>query len=205
MSGCAVLRCRLGLNRDVWDLDSTIPSSRSPPLTSPVTSPCATTPAPCRGLPVPSPPDSSPGRPLSTLQHNLPGFPCQAVGHITFQQYPAPVSHPNSQTRFLTAGPQYLLHSKSPASIFLGCFSPPVYATSTNKGQDPSSSPSGVQEVNGTGHKSLWLCQEAPRRALPKTSRSVPAATDQSRVSTDRNIKEISSQTYKPLPGVCKL
>lgn len=95
--------------------------------------------------------------------------------------------------------------SPHPPSFSLGCFSPPVYTTSTNKAQDPFFSPFGVQEVNGTEHNSLELCQEIPRRAVPETSCSVHAAIDWSTVSTDRKTKEFSCQTYKPLPCVCKL
>ena len=55
----------------------------------------------------------SPGGPLPTLPHNLSSFLCQAVGHISPQQFPPLVFQACSQTRFLTA------RSKSPAPVFL--------------------------------------------------------------------------------------
>lgn len=90
-----------------------------PTANPPVTSPCATTAAPCHRLPVLSTLVFSPAVPLSTLTHNLHSSLCQAIGHISSQQFPSPFFHPCFQTRFLTAGPKYLLHPKSPAPVFL--------------------------------------------------------------------------------------
>lgn len=131
-----------------------------------------------------------PGRcPHFTPEVSSPSFP---------PLLPDQVSHSGAQ---VSSTPQVLI----PQSFSLGCFSPPVYATSTNEAQDPFFSLFGVQEVDGTEHNSPWLYQEVPRRAQPETSCSVHAAIDWSTVSTDRNTKEFSCQTYKPLPCVCKL
>lgn len=127
-------------------------------------------------------------------------------GTFHSSSFQPPFPTPTPRPGFLQRGPSiFCTPSPQPQSFSLGCFSPPIYTTSTNKTRAPTSSPFGVQEVNDTECRSPWLCQKAPRRALPETSCSVPAAIDHSTVSADRNIKEFSSQTYKPPLGVCKL
>jgi len=147
----------LGSCSAAWDLVSTTLSSR----TFPVISPCATTAALCPRLPVPS---ALVG--LFLLFRTIsPVFCARLLATFHPSSFHPWFSKPAPRPGFLRRGP-----SPRPQSFCLGCFSPPIYATSTNKGQDPSSSPSGVQEGNDAERKSLWLCQEAPRRALPETS-----------------------------------
>lgn len=150
-----------------WDLGSTTLSSRSPPPTSPVTSPCATATAPCPRLPVPS---ALLG--LFLLFCTIsPVFLARLLAKLHPSSFHPRFSIPAPRPSFLQRGPNiFYTPSPQPQSFSPSCFSPPTYATSTNKGQDPSSSPFGVQEVNDAEHKSQCLCQEAPRRALPETS-----------------------------------
>lgn len=160
-------------------------------------SPSVITPVPHRGLSVPPHLVSSPFRPLSSLHYITisPVFLAKLFPHFTpavYSLFPTP----NPRPGFLKEGLSiFSIASPQPQSSSLGCFSPPVYATFRNKGQDPSSSSQfGGQVVNDAEHKSPWLCQKAPRRALPWTSFSVPAATDKSTVSTNRNIKQPSTR-----------
>lgn len=80
-------------------------------------------------------------------------------------QFPTPAPRPG----FLQWGPNiFSTPSTQFQSFTAGCFSLPVYANSANKVQVPSFSLLGIQEAIDTEHKSPWLYQEAPRRALPE-------------------------------------
>lgn len=171
-------------------------STTLPPCSPLLTCPYATMPA----LLVPSPPVG-----LFPLFGTIPPvflgkltlcFPWHTSPHL----FPAPVSHPSSQTRFLTF---FSTPSPQPRSFSLCCFSPPIYATCRHQGQNTSSSRFCVKELNVAELMSLCLCQQAWRRALAETSCWDPAATDQSTLCAEETSS--SCQTCKPLPGVCKL
>lgn len=116
-------------------------------------------------------------------------------------QFPTPAPRPG----FLQWGPS-IFSTPSPQfqSFTAGCFSPPVYPNSTNEGQVPSSSSLGVQEAIDTEHKSAWLYQKAPRRALPETSHSVPAAINRpGHESPQTETSKRSAATFRSLCQVC--
>lgn len=103
--------------------------------------------------------------------------------------FPTPVLRPD----FLQWGPSiFATPNPQPQSFPLGCFSWPIYATSANKGQDPphclGSSRWMIQSTSLCG--CAWRHQER----CQKPPCSVSAAIDQRTISTDWNIKEISTK-----------
>lgn len=190
----------LGFPSVAWDLRSTIPASCSPVPTSSV----------------PPPKFHVPGSlfPHSWSPALIDHFPPFSTISPIFLVQLWPTFHPSSfQPQFPTLTPRPVFLQWGPStfstpspqfqSFTAGCFSPPVYANSTNKGQFPSSSLLGIQEVIDTEHKSPWLYQEAPRRELPEISHSVPAAIDRPEHKSPQT--ETSKTSVATLKSICQV